>query len=48
MNERDRMVSFKEQNHGGDTGMVAFYKENVIIPFSFISMDNSNNDVYFN
>ena len=48
MNERDRLVSFKEQNRGDDTGTVAFYKENAIIPFGFISMDNSDKDVYFN
>ena len=49
MNERDRMVNFKGKNHGDDTGMMAFYKEkNTMIPFGFISMDNSDNDVYFN
>ena len=47
MNEQDIMVSFKEENRGNDTGMVAFYNENALIPFGFISMDNLDNGVYF-
>ena len=42
------MVSFKEHDRENDTGMVAFYKENALILFGFISMDNFDNGVYFN
>ena len=48
MNKQDRTVRFKEQNHGDDTGTVAFYRENTLIPFGFISMENLDIDVYFN
>ena len=47
-NERDRTTRFKDQNRGDDTGTVAFYKENALFPFCFISMDNLDNNVYFN